>query len=130
MTTPARPMSPHLQIYKWQITMLMSILHRGTGVVLSIGAIGLVAWLVAVAMGGDAFTHAQACAGSVIGQIFLAGWTFALFYHLCNGVRHLFWDAGKGFSMEGLYKGGYITFAVAILLTAATWAAILLGVAS
>lgn len=124
---PQRPMSPHLQVYRWQITMTLSILHRATGVALTFGGFALVAWLVAVASGPEAFATAQNCLYSPVGAALALGWSFSLYYHLCNGIRHLVWDAGSGYSMKGLYAGGYIVIAVSILLTAVTWAVILGG---
>lgn len=124
-----RPMSPHLQVYRWQITMTLSILHRATGVALTFGAFALVAWLVAVAAGPEAYEVAQACLQSWFGLLLAFGWSFSLYYHLCNGIRHLVWDAGSGYSMKGLYTGGYIVVAVSVALTAVTWVALLGGAA-
>lgn len=125
--TPNRPMSPHLQVYRWQITMTLSILHRATGVALTVGGFALVAWLVAVASGPEAFAKAQECLHSPVGAVLAFGWTFSLYYHLCNGVRHLVWDAGHGYSMKGLYTGGYIAIGTAVALTVGTWAVLLGG---
>ncbi len=121
MQTDNRPLSPHLQIYRWQWTMALSILHRGTGMVLSLGAIYLFYWLVALASGPEAFGTAQAIAGSVIGQIVLFGVTFSVFYHLCNGIRHLFWDMGKGFELKTAQASAYTVVAVAVALTILSW---------
>ena len=119
-----RPLSPHLGIYRWQITMSMSILHRATGVALAVGSPVLVWWLVAAGMGPDAFDHAHRLLASGLGQFLLIGWTFSLFYHLCNGIRHLCWDAGWGFEIKTLYVTGYAVWVVALLLTIATlWVA-------
>src|SRR5262245_31092410 len=96
----ARPLSPHLQVYRWQLTMSLSILHRATGVGLAVGTVILVWCLVAAATGPEQFAFAQAMLGSWVGRILLFGWTFALFYHLANGIRHLFWDAGYGFDLR------------------------------
>lgn len=118
-----RPLSPYW-IYRWQITMTMSILHRATGVALAVGSIALVWWLVAAGMGPDAYGHAHAFFASWFGQLLLIGWTFSLFYHLCNGIRHLAWDAGWGFEIKSVYITGYLVWAVALLLTAGTlWVA-------
>ncbi len=92
---PTRPLSPHLQIYRWQWTMALSIAHRASGVALVVGILLLVWWLVAAAAGPDAFASAQGFIGSFIGQILLFGWSVAFFFHLCNGIRHLIWDSGK-----------------------------------
>jgi len=119
-----RPLSPHLGIYRWQITMTMSILHRATGVALAVGSILLVWWLVAADMGPDAFERVHGILSSIVGQILLIGWTFSLFYHLCNGVRHLCWDAGWGFQIKTVYITGYAVWVVALALTLGTlWVA-------
>jgi succinate dehydrogenase / fumarate reductase cytochrome b subunit len=119
-----RPLSPHLGIYRWQITMTMSILHRATGVALAVGSLALVWWLVAASMGPEAYGHAQSFFSAWYGQILLIGWTFSLFYHLCNGVRHLAWDAGWGFEIKSVYITGYAVWVVALGLTAFTlWVA-------
>src|SRR5579863_9049916 len=118
-----RPLSPYW-IYRWQITMTMSILHRATGVALAVGSIALVWWLMAAGMGPDAYGYAHAFFASWFGQLLLIGWTFSLFYHLCNGIRHLAWDAGWGFEIKTMYITGYLVWAVALLLTAGTlWVA-------
>jgi succinate dehydrogenase / fumarate reductase cytochrome b subunit len=119
-----RPLSPHLGIYRWQITMTMSILHRATGVALAVGSLMLVWWLVAAGIGPDSYGTAHAFLSSGFGQFLLIGWTFSLFYHLCNGIRHLAWDAGWGFEIKTLYITGYLVWVVALLLTAGTlWVA-------
>ena len=96
MASQSRPISPHLQIYKPQLTSVLSITHRGTGIFLCIGLLALCYWLVALALGPAAYDQAQGVLGSAIGQVLLFVWSFSLFYHLCNGIRHLFWDAGIG----------------------------------
>src|SRR5579859_4345905 len=118
MATDNRPVSP-FWIYRWQITMTMSILHRATGVALAVGTLALVYWLVALAMGPDDHAVARALLGSGLGQFLLWGWTFSLFYHLCNGIRHLAWDAGWGFEIKTVYMTGYAVWVVAAALTAA-----------
>ncbi|HEX4300289.1 MAG TPA: succinate dehydrogenase, cytochrome b556 subunit [Gammaproteobacteria bacterium] len=119
-----RPLSPHLGIYRWQITMTMSILHRATGVALAVGSIALVWWLVAAGIGPDAFDTVHRFLSSGFGQFLLIGWTFSLFFHLCNGVRHLAWDAGWGFQIKTFYITGYLVWVVSVLLTAGTlWVA-------
>jgi succinate dehydrogenase / fumarate reductase cytochrome b subunit len=117
MTQAERPLSPHLQIYKWQLTSVMSIVHRMTGLALSVGTIFLVWWLVAAASGEQAFAAAQWFFGSWVGLIFLLGWCFCFFYHLSNGIRHLVWDAGYGYELPNAYRSGYAVIAVAIVLT-------------
>lgn len=121
MATDNRPLSPHLQVYRWQWTMAYSILHRATGVALGVGTLFLTWWLVALAMGGDSFATVQAFSGSIIGRLVLFGWTWALFYHFANGIRHLFWDAGKGFDLETAEKSGHAMVAFSVIATVVVW---------
>ncbi len=121
MTQRARPLSPHLQIYRKQITSVMSILHRISGIVLSFGAFVLVWWLLAVAQGGDAYARAAECLASPFGLLALFGFSLALVYHLLNGIRHLLWDAGWGFQIPQVYKSGYTVVALTVVFTAAIW---------
>ena len=121
MASENRPLSPHLQVYRPQLTSVLSIMHRGTGIALGMGTLLLVWWLVAAASGGDAYTDVQAFWGSWIGRLLLLGWSFALFYHLCNGLRHLFWDAGKGFELNVAYRNGWLVVGAAIVLTVVAW---------
>ncbi|PHQ66779.1 MAG: succinate dehydrogenase, cytochrome b556 subunit [Sneathiella sp.] len=116
-----RPLSPHLQIYKLQITMLTSITHRITGVALGVGTLLLTWWLIAAASGPDAYATVSAFIGSWFGQLVLFGFTWALFYHLCNGIRHLFWDMGKGFELPVMRKTGMIAIIASVVLTLLTW---------
>lgn len=125
-----RPLSPHLQIYKPQITSTLSILHRLTGVAISAGSLLLVYWLTAAAYGPDAFARAQSLLGSWLGQAILIGMSFGLYYHLSNGIRHLFWDAGYGFEMRMLRATGIFTILATVFLTAVTWIAVYLVVGS
>ena len=121
MASNNRPLSPHLQVYKPQLTTFMSITHRATGIALAVGTLMLVLWLIAAATGEGAFNEVQAFLGSIIGRLLLLGWSYALFYHMCNGLRHLFWDAGKGFEIETAYMTGRIVIAASILLTIGAW---------
>ncbi|MDX1512620.1 MAG: succinate dehydrogenase, cytochrome b556 subunit [Gammaproteobacteria bacterium] len=121
MPASNRPLSPHLQVYKPQLTSVLSITHRATGVALAVGGIGLAYWLLALAAGPDAYATAQALFGSWLGKLILFGFSFALFYHLCNGIRHLFWDAGLGFELETVYASGWAVVGVAAGLTVLTW---------
>jgi len=121
MSTGSRPLSPHLQIYKPQITSVLSILHRITGIALAIGTLMLMWWLIAAAAGPHAFASAQAALGSWLGRLFLFGWTFALFYHLANGIRHLCWDAGFGFQLRTVSVTGWTVVAAAVVLTFGAW---------
>lgn len=121
MTNRARPLSPHLQIYRPQITSVLSILHRITGIILSLGAFVLAWWLLAAAQGGDAYARAAERLASPIGKLALAGFSLALVYHLLNGIRHLLWDAGWGFKLPQVYRSGYTVVALTVVLTAAIW---------
>ena len=121
MPSGSRPLSPHLQVYRPQWTMVLSISHRITGVGLSLGTLLLVYWLAAAAAGPEAFETAQEVIGSWIGRLFLFGWTFALFYHLCNGIRHLVWDAGYGFELETAYRSGLAVLVSSGVLTLLSW---------
>ena len=112
-----RPISPHLQVYRPQLTSVLSILHRITGVALAVGTILLVYWLIAAASGPEAFASAGALIGSWLGRILLFGWTFALYFHLTNGIRHLFWDAGFGFELKTVYASGWTVVGLAAVLT-------------
>jgi succinate dehydrogenase / fumarate reductase cytochrome b subunit len=123
MPLQERPLSPHLQVYRWQLTSVMSILHRTTGVALAVGTLLLVYWLIAAAAGPNAFATAQGFMGSILGRILLFGWTVALFYHLCNGIRHLFWDAGLGFELNSAYASGWAVVIATVLLSLAAWIA-------
>lgn len=116
-----RPLSPHLQIYRWELTMAMSILHRLTGVFLSLGGVVLAAWIIAAAMGAEAFAVVDGHLGAWYGQLLLLAWSYALFYHLCNGIRHLVWDTGAGLGKDAARVGGYVTLAASVLLTVAAW---------
>ena len=123
MIQAERPLSPHLQIYKWPLAMATSILHRATGIALAIGTVFLVWWLVAAAMGEQAYALAQWFFGSWLGVIFLFGWCFSFFYHLCNGIRHLVWDAGYGFEKPDAYRNSVVVIAAAVILTLVAFAA-------
>lgn len=113
----SRPLSPHITIYRWQINSVLSILHRGTGIVLAIGTLLLVYWLVSAAAGPDAYRSAQHFIGSFFGQILLIGWAWSLFFHLCNGIRHLIWDAGYGFELSTMMRSSMIVVVAASVLT-------------
>jgi len=121
MQTDNRPIAPHLQIYRLPLNAVLSISHRLTGLTLSLGSLVLVAWLVAAASGSEAYATAGAVLGSIPIQILMFLWTFALFYHLCNGVRHLFWDAGYGFDLTVTRRTGMAALGTAAVLTVAAW---------
>ena len=122
-----RPLSPHLQVYKPQLTSVLSITHRATGVALAAGTLLLIWWIVAAATGEEYFNFVQGIMASWLGLIVLSGFSWAVFYHLCNGIRHLFWDAGYGFELETAYKSGWATVISSFVLTGTTWAIGLLG---
>jgi len=118
MSRAERPLSPHLQVYRPQLTTVLSILHRATGVALSLGAVAFVAWLVAIASGPDVYGQAQGIFSSGWFQILCAGWVFCGFYHLGNGIRHLAWDVGWGFEIPQVYASGWAVVAFALLASA------------
>ena len=122
MTTHSKqPLSPHLQIYRLPLTALLSIVHRGTGVVLALGSLLLVWVLASAASGPQAYDSAYQHMASWYGQLFLFGLTFSLYLHFCNGIRHLFWDVGLGFELETVDLTAKLAIAMAIVLTVATW---------
>jgi succinate dehydrogenase / fumarate reductase cytochrome b subunit len=123
MTRDSRPLSPNLQIYRPQLTSVLSITHRLTGLLLSAGALLLVVWLAAAAAGPRPYAAVDQFLGSPLGLALLLGWTFSLFFHLCNGIRHLLWDAGYGFDLHTIYVSGWTVVVVSSLLTLAAWAA-------
>jgi len=120
MATDNRPLSPHLQIYKPQLTSVLSITHRGTGVFLTIGAFFLTCWLLALADGPAHFAKLQAHLTSWYGQCLVYAFVFSLYFHLCNGIRHLFLDVGMWLDIDVAYKTGYSVVAGAIILTLLT----------
>ncbi|WP_435640191.1 succinate dehydrogenase, cytochrome b556 subunit [Micavibrio aeruginosavorus] len=123
-TTPTkrpRPLSPHIQVYRWEITMALSILHRMSGMALAIGAFVLVWMLVAAAIGPEAYAFFARAAAHPVGTLFLVGWTFALIFHGLNGLRHLFWDMGRGFEIKTAKDSGWLVLVGALAATAALW---------
>ena len=112
-----RPLSPHLQVYRPQLTSVLSILHRATGIALSVGAIYLATWVIYAAASPRAYAVFQSFNTSIAGRIVLGGWLFCVFYHLCNGIRHLFWDAGYGFELKDAYRSGWAAVVVSLLAT-------------
>lgn len=122
MNSPAeRPLSPHLQVYRWTLTMTLSILHRVTGVTLSVGLLLLVFWLLAAADGVARYTALQDFLQGPLGIILLVGWTFALALHLANGIRHLFWDMLVGLEMPQARASGWAVWVFAVVATVAVW---------
>ncbi|MAE51979.1 MAG: succinate dehydrogenase, cytochrome b556 subunit [Micavibrio sp.] len=116
-----RPLSPHLQIYKPQLTSGLSILHRATGVALAIGTLMVVWLLVAAASGQGAYEQFMSFTASPLGMVMMLGWSFSLFYHMLNGMRHLVWDTGRLFNVDCAKKAGLMILLASILLTGATW---------
>lgn len=119
--SPVRPIAPHLQIYKPQISTVLSILHRISGAALGIGTLLFAWWLVAAASGPAAYGHFEAFISSIIGRIILLGFTFALFFHLCNGIRHLGWDTVSGMDLPTMHRTGWLVVVASIVLTIAVW---------
>lgn len=117
-----RPLSPHLQVYRLPLNAITSITHRLTGLLLALGAVIVVAFLIAAADGSRSYQVAYDLAASWVGRIVLVAFTLALYYHLCAGVRHLVWDAGYGFGLDAARRGSWLVIAGAIVLTVATWA--------
>ena len=115
-----RPLSPHLQVYKPQLTSVLSITHRGTGVFLSLGALVLTYWLVSLAVSEELFNSFHLHTTFWYGKLFLIGFVFSLYYHLSNGIRHLFWDIGLGLEISTTYKSGYFTIFISVVLTLTT----------
>ena len=121
MSNRTRPLSPHLTIYRWPLTMILSILHRATGVSLSIGLIIFSIWLFAIAFGEQYFTFFVYIFSNWIGRFLLVVWTFAFFLHFCNGLRHLYWDTGRGFDRERVEISARIVVFCSLLLTSIFW---------
>jgi succinate dehydrogenase / fumarate reductase, cytochrome b subunit len=124
---PQRPLSPHLTVYRPQISSVMSILHRITGVGLSVGLLGLVAFVVAVARGQESYYLFIDILNSTLGLLVAFGVSVALFYHLFNGIRHLGWDAGHGFDIKSMTRTGYLVLLATVISTALFWLAIFSG---
>ena len=122
MSNSGRPLSPHLSIYRWPITMVLSILHRATGVAMSVGLVVLAAWLMQAAAGPEAYLGFTILMSTIVGKLLLIGWSYAFFLHLANGVRHLVWDTGRGF--ENADRSAWIVVVFSIAATAAFWWAI------
>lgn len=116
-----RPLSPHLQVYRPQITSILSVFHRGTGCALALGAALLAWWMLALAAGPEYFAVADGFLNSIIGGLIMLGSTWALAYHFCNGIRHLWWDLGWGMEMEQVTFSGQIALVASGALTLMTW---------
>lgn len=120
MPNKTRPLSPHLQVYRPQLTSVLSILHRATGLLLAMLLLLLLYWVVALAHGPSSYRIVENFIESWAGILLIIGATFALFYHLCNGIRHLFWDSGFGFKLESVYRSGWLVLISSVLLTGLT----------
>ena len=121
MNKAKRPLSPHLQIYRPQLSSISSILHRATGAFLALGGVVFVWWLMAASSGPDAFAHANKCLTTVPGQLVLFAWVWAGFYHLVNGIRHLIWDTGHGFDKDESNRSARLVISGSVLLTLSFW---------
>jgi succinate dehydrogenase / fumarate reductase cytochrome b subunit len=125
LTATVRPMSPFMlgQYYRFQITSLLSITHRLTGVALALGTLFIAAWVMSAATGAASYGGFSYYAHSIIGRLLMVGFSWALMFHLCNGIRHLVWDSGSAFELKSVYLGGYIVAVLSFVLTALAWTA-------
>jgi succinate dehydrogenase / fumarate reductase cytochrome b subunit len=121
MSNSGRPLSPHISVYRWPITMTLSILHRATGIGMSLGLIFLSVWLMQTAAGPEQYQYFRAAMGSPLGRILLIGWTFAFFLHLGNGIRHFVWDTGRGFEKSQANASAWAALVLAIAFTTGFW---------
>lgn len=121
MASSERPLSPHLQIYRWPLAMAISIFHRITGIILAAGAVLSVVVLVSVAAGPDTYEIMRGYIAGKSCQVFLLFWAASLFLHLFNGIRHLVWDAGYGFGKAATRYSGILVILATVVLTAAVW---------
>ena len=119
-----RPLSPHLQVYRPQMTSVMSIMHRAAGIVLTTGTLVMTAWLVSLAIGAESYGIVAAFLAHPLGQFVLFGYSVALIYHALNGIRHLGWDIGIGLTIPEVYRNGQLVLILTAVLTAALWAAV------
>ena len=119
-----RPLSPHLQVYRPQMTSVMSVMHRAAGIVLTTGTLVMAAWLVSLAMGAESYGMVAAFLAHPLGQFVIFGYSVALIYHALNGIRHLGWDIGIGLTIPEVYRNGQLVLILTAVLTAALWAAV------
>ncbi len=127
MSNSERPLSPHLQVYKPQMTSVLSITHRATGAALVFGTFLVIAWVIAAATSEEAYSCINALVGSTIGMVCLFGWTVSLFFHLFNGIRHLFWDMGYLFELKNAFRAGWAVLGLTALFTAWVWCPVFFG---
>ncbi len=125
-----RPLSPHLSIYRWAVSNTLSIIHRMTGVALSAAALVLVAWLLSLAAGQAPYAQFGWIFSGPIGQLLMVAWTFCFFFHLCNGIRHLAWDADYGFDKVRARHTGMVVVVVSAILSVLFWVLVLMQVGS
>jgi len=121
MSNTERPLSPHLSIYRWPITMTLSILHRATGMVMAAGLLVLAAWLGNAAAGADTYADFVATMSTLLGRVLLIAWSFAFFLHMANGIRHLYWDVGRGFEKRQANASAWFVLIIATAATGAFW---------
>ncbi len=122
MADTRRPLSPHLQVYRWQVQMVSSILHRATGIALAVGSLVVVCGLLQLAAGEESFSGFKSLVGSPLGVVLMVGWSWALFYHLCNGIRHLVQDAGAGYEIPQFVRSSWLSLVGSAVLTVLVWA--------
>jgi succinate dehydrogenase cytochrome b subunit len=125
MADTRRPLSPHMQVYRWQVQMVTSILHRATGIALAVGSLLVICGLLDLAAGEDSFNHFKSMIGSPLGMVLMIGWSWALFYHLCNGIRHLIQDAGAGYAIAQFVRSSWLSVIGSVVLTLLVWAYVL-----
>ena len=125
MADTRRPLSPHMQIYKWQVQMVTSILHRATGIALAMGTLVVVWGLLSLAAGEAAFDQFKVCMGSPLGIILLVGWSWSLFYHLCNGIRHLLQATGAGYGIPQFVRSSWLSVIGSLVLVILVWVFVL-----
>jgi len=121
MNNNDRPLSPHLSVYRWPVTMATSILHRASGVAMAGGFIVYVAWLFDAASGPDVYAMFLGYIDTTLGCILLVGWSWAFFFHLSNGIRHLVWDTGRGLEIEQATRSAWFVIVASIILTTVFW---------
>jgi succinate dehydrogenase / fumarate reductase cytochrome b subunit len=121
MSNTERPLSPHLSIYRWPITMTLSILHRATGAGMAVGLVVLAIWLHSAASGAGDYDQFVALMSTLVGRILLIGWSFAFFYHLANGIRHLVWDSGRGFAKHQANASAWFVLVFSVASTVVFW---------
>ena len=127
MATQERPLSPHLQVYRWQIQMATSILHRATGIVLSLGALIIATGLLVLMLGPEHWSCFTQLAGAWYGRLFLFLWSWAFAYHLCNGIRHIVQDFAHGFSIPAFKRSSWLSVIGSLVITALIWGYVLIG---